>query len=55
MRVNHGFLVRLGWANGRLIGPREPMEDMEYTTMPQVAERMRERWEAIEEPAPTIA
>ena len=34
---------------------RLPMEDMEYTTMPQVAERMQERWEAIEEPAPIPA
>jgi hypothetical protein len=27
------------------------MEDMEYTPMPAVAERMHERWEAIAEPA----
>ena len=31
---------------------RLPMEDLEHTTMPQVAERMRERWEPIEESAP---
>ena len=31
------------------------MEDMEYTTMPQVAERMRERCDAIEQPAPVPA
>jgi fructose 1,6-bisphosphate aldolase/phosphatase len=40
-------------------GPFEPgwlpMEEMEYTTMPQVAERIHERWEAIEEPAPAMA
>jgi fructose 1,6-bisphosphate aldolase/phosphatase len=30
---------------------RLPMEDMEYMTMPEVAERMHERREAIEEPA----
>jgi fructose 1,6-bisphosphate aldolase/phosphatase len=39
----------------RRMGPFEPgrlpSEEMEYTTMPAVAERMRERWEAIEEPA----
>ena len=29
---------------------RLPMEDMEYTTMPAVAERLAERWEPIEEP-----
>ena len=42
----------------RRMGPFEPgrlpMEEMEYTTMPQVAERMHERWEAIEEPAPAL-
>ena len=27
------------------------MEGMEYSTMPAVAERMHERWGAIEEPA----
>jgi fructose 1,6-bisphosphatase len=31
------------------------MEDMEYTTMPQVFERVYERWEPIEEPAPAAA
>ena len=40
----------------RRMGPFEPgrlpMEDMEYTTMPVVAERVAERWEPIEEPAP---
>jgi len=39
----------------RRMGPFEPgrlpMEDMEYTTMPVVAERVADRWEAIEEPA----
>ncbi len=30
---------------------RLPMEDMEYTTMPSVAERLSERWEPIKEPA----
>jgi len=43
----------------RRTGPVElwrlPMKDMEYTTMPQVAGRMHERWEAIEEPAPVGA
>jgi fructose 1,6-bisphosphate aldolase/phosphatase len=43
----------------RRMGPFEPgrlpMEDMEYATMPAVAERMHERWEAIEEPAPVPA
>ena len=28
------------------------MKDMEFTTMPQIALRMHERWERIEEPAP---
>jgi fructose 1,6-bisphosphate aldolase/phosphatase len=28
---------------------RLPMEDMEYTTMPAVAERLAGRWEPIEE------
>jgi fructose 1,6-bisphosphatase len=32
---------------------RLPMEDMEYTTMPQVAERMHECWEPVGQPAPT--
>jgi fructose 1,6-bisphosphate aldolase/phosphatase len=40
-------------------GPFEPgrlgMEDMEYTTMPVVAERLAERWEPIEEPAAVTA
>jgi fructose 1,6-bisphosphate aldolase/phosphatase len=39
----------------RRLGPFEPgrlpMEDMEYTTMPAVAERLEARWEPIEEPA----
>jgi fructose 1,6-bisphosphate aldolase/phosphatase len=39
----------------RRMGPFEParltMEEMECTTMPQVAERMHERWAAIEQPA----
>ena len=43
----------------RRMGPFEPgrlpMEDMEYTTMPQVAERMHERWEPIEQPAALTA
>ncbi|HEU4974818.1 MAG TPA: fructose-1,6-bisphosphate aldolase/phosphatase [Baekduia sp.] len=43
----------------RRMGPFEPArlpaEDMEYTTMPTVAERMTERWEPIEEPAPALA
>jgi fructose 1,6-bisphosphate aldolase/phosphatase len=37
----------------RRMGPFEPgrlpMEDMEYTTMPAVAERLSDRWEPIEE------
>jgi fructose 1,6-bisphosphatase len=41
------------------ISPFEPgrlaMEDMEFTTMPQVAERMRERREPIAAPAPVAA
>ena len=41
--------------NGPFEPGRLPMEDMEYTTMPQVAERMHERWEPIEEPAPAAA
>jgi fructose 1,6-bisphosphatase len=40
-------------------GPFEPgrlrTEDMEYTTRPQVVERVHERWEPIEEPAPIPA
>ena len=41
--------------NGPFEPGRPPMEDMEYTTMPQVAERMHERREPIEEPAPIPA
>jgi fructose 1,6-bisphosphate aldolase/phosphatase len=41
--------------NGPFEPGRLPMEDMEYTTMPQVAERMHERWEPIEEPATAAA
>lgn len=43
----------------RRMGPFEPgrlpMEDMEYTTMPAVADRVAERWEPIEDPAPAHA
>jgi fructose 1,6-bisphosphate aldolase/phosphatase len=43
----------------RRMGPFEPgrlpMEDMEYTTLPVVAERVAERWQPIEEPATTPA
>jgi fructose 1,6-bisphosphate aldolase/phosphatase len=43
----------------RRMGPFEPgrlpAEDMEYTTMPAVAERIAERWEPIEEPEPAPA
>jgi fructose 1,6-bisphosphate aldolase/phosphatase len=43
----------------RRMGPFEPgrlpAEDMEYTTMPAVAERIAERWEPIEEPEPVPA
>lgn len=43
----------------RRMGPFEPgrlpMEDMEYTTMPAVAERLAGRWEPIEEPAHAVA
>ena len=46
-------ICRLTWGGGDLFEPgRLPMEDMEYTTMPAVAERVAERWEPIEEPAP---
>jgi len=31
------------------------MKDMEFTTMPTVAERMHQRWDAIEEPIPVPA
>ena len=41
--------------NGPFEPGRLPMEDIEYTTMPAVAERMHERWEPIEEPAPVPA
>ncbi|MHB1834764.1 MAG: fructose-1,6-bisphosphate aldolase/phosphatase [Solirubrobacteraceae bacterium] len=41
--------------NGPFEPGRLPMEDMEYTTMPQVAEHMGERWEPIREPAPVTA
>jgi fructose 1,6-bisphosphate aldolase/phosphatase len=40
----------------RRMGPFEPgrlpSEAMEYTTLPQVAERLADRWQPIEEPAP---
>ncbi len=43
----------------RRMGPFEPgrlpMEDMEYTTMPAVADRLSERWEPIEEPVAATA
>lgn len=38
--------------NGPFEPGRLPMEDMEYTTMPVVAERLQSRWEPIQEPAP---
>lgn len=41
--------------NGPFEPGRLPMEDMEYTTMPQVAQHMGERWEPIREPAPVTA
>ena len=41
--------------NGPFEPGRLPIEDMEYTTRPQVVERMHERWEPIEEPAPIPA
>jgi fructose 1,6-bisphosphate aldolase/phosphatase len=41
--------------NGPFEPGRLPMEDMEYTTMPAVAERLAERWEPIEEPAAVTA
>jgi fructose 1,6-bisphosphatase len=45
------YMRRMGlFESGQL-----PMEDMEYTTMPAVAERPQERWEAIDEPAPVPA
>ena len=40
---------------GRLEPGGLPMEDVEYATMPQVAESINERWEPIEEPAPIPA
>ena len=40
---------------GLLEAGRLPMEDVEYATMPQVAESINERWEPIEEPAPIPA
>lgn len=33
---------------------RLPLDEMEYTTMPAVAERLRDRWEATDEEAPAI-
>jgi fructose 1,6-bisphosphate aldolase/phosphatase len=43
----------------RRMGPFEPgrlpMEDMEYTTMPAVADRVAERWEPIDAPVATPA
>jgi fructose 1,6-bisphosphate aldolase/phosphatase len=40
----------------RRMGPFEPerlpTEAMEYTTLPQVAEQLAERWQPIEEPVP---
>lgn len=41
--------------NGPFEPGRLPMEDMEYTTMPAVAERLTERWGPIEEPAAVTA
>jgi fructose 1,6-bisphosphate aldolase/phosphatase len=41
--------------NGPFEPGRLPAEDMEYTTMPVVAERIAERWEPIEEPEPAPA
>ncbi|MGZ4229660.1 MAG: fructose-1,6-bisphosphate aldolase/phosphatase [Solirubrobacteraceae bacterium] len=41
--------------NGPFEPGRLPMEDMEYTTRPQVVERMHERWAPSEEPAPIPA
>ena len=41
--------------NGPFEPGRLPMEDMEYTTMPHVAERLRDRWGPIPEPAPALA
>ncbi len=37
--------------NGPFEPGRLPMEDMEYTTMPEVAERVHDRWEPVAEPA----
>ena len=33
---------------------RLPLDEMEYTTMPAVAEKLRDRWEATDEEAPAI-
>jgi fructose 1,6-bisphosphate aldolase/phosphatase len=33
---------------------RLPLDEMEYTTMPAVAERLRDRWESTDEEAPAI-
>jgi len=45
------FIRRMGpFEPGRL-----PAEAMEYTTMPQVAERLADRWRPIEEAVPTAA
>ena len=41
--------------NGPFEPGRLPIEDIEYTTRPQVVERMHGRWEPIEEPTPTPA
>ncbi|MGZ4247896.1 MAG: fructose-1,6-bisphosphate aldolase/phosphatase [Solirubrobacteraceae bacterium] len=41
--------------NGPFEPGRLPMEDMAYTTRPQVVERMHERWEPIKEPSPILA
>ena len=42
----------------RRMGPFEPgrlpMDEMEYTTLPQVAERLADRWMPIAEPAPAF-
>lgn len=43
----------------RRMGPFEPgrlpMEDMEYTTLPAVAQRLEDRWEPVAEPAAATA
>jgi fructose 1,6-bisphosphate aldolase/phosphatase len=33
---------------------RLPLDEMEYTTMPSVAERLADRWEAAEVSVPTL-